>query len=292
MTLDPTKTSIVPAEKTDAISADVAAQKHLEIKDGIADCWKLYNGGKFGDCAAKLSALREDFKDFLTQDHARELHAIEGWHHYRHARYDKALESILASLEHPRALECELYIRCYLPEYKNDARKDELVQKIGDNIQTANAIVINARTSDPVPYSLVEEIYKRYETYGVDNPNDVRFANLLHNTGRVFLDKARNDDDLRLALKYYSLAADQYGYGETNLHHRAALGFWTSTTHEKLGDLASAFQSSLGSMKTWRQQIDAEPNNNSHVKKFFNAMDRTVDLARRSGIDFSEAYFK
>ena len=292
MTLDPSKTPIIPAEKTDAASADVAVQRHQDIKDGIADCWKLYNGGKFNDCAAKLSSLRVDFKDFLTQDHSRELHAIEGWYHYQLASYEKALESISASLEHPRAVECELYIRCYVPEYRDEVRKNDLVQTIGDNIQTANAIVVNARTSNPVPYSLVEEIFKRYETHGVDHPNDVRFAHLLHNTGRVFLDKARNDDDLRLALKYFSLAADQYRYGETNLHHRAALGFYTSETHEKLGDLTSAFFASLGSLKTWRRQIEAEPGIRTHVIKFLKVFDRTMELSRLTGIDITKAYLE
>jgi hypothetical protein len=77
-----------------------------------------------------------------------------------------------------------------------------------------------------------------------------------------------------------------------NLHHRAALGFWTSTTHEKLGDLQRAFESSLQSTGLWRRQISTEPTNPSHVTKYLNALDRAVSLANQAQIDFSEAYLK
>jgi hypothetical protein len=266
-----------PKDPVDPQSADAAVAAR---KAQIAEAWKVYDKGQYLDA---LGAIESLLKEDMPTDQRQELYALQAWCHYRRSEWEQSLQSCTLADSHQRALECELYIRSYVPDYRDEARIEAIQTTIGSTINGANAFLIRARTADPVPYEQVEAILARFTEAPADTPT-VFYANLLHNGGRVFLDRSRSGADLDRAEALIRRAIQSYGDSSENLHHKGAAYFWLSTTYEKREDFAGAAREAAKSEECWRLQVEGNAQSSAHIEKYDNAKKRTAEMIRRAGI--------
>ncbi len=264
---------------TEAADAAVAA-----CKAAISTAWGLYERGQYVDALADIDKL---VKRDMPPEHRQELFALKAWCHYRRNEWVQSLQSCDLADNHQRALECELYIRSYVADYGDEARISSLQNAIGATINTANAFLIRARSTDPVPYEQVEAILSRFANAPANTPT-VHYANLLHNAGRVFLDKSRSNADFDQAESLIRTAIANYGEGPENLHHKGAAYFWLSMTYEKRNDFAGAFAEAVNSENCWRLQVEGNAQSDAHRTKYENAQKRTIEMAKRAGIPIEQ----
>lgn len=269
-----------PPSGKDPVDPQAAETAVTARKAAIADAWKVYDKGQYVDALGTIETL---LKDDMPKDQRQELFALQAWCHYRRSEWEQSLQSCTFADGHQRALECELYIRSYAPGYRDEARIDALQAAIGSTINGANAFLIRARTANPVPYEQVEAILARFTEAPTDTPT-VFYANLLHNGGRVFLDKSRSSADLDRAEALIRSAIQSYGESRENLHHKGAAYFWLSTTYEKREDFAGAAREAAQSEECWRLQVEGNAQSPAHIEKYENAQKRTKEMAERAGI--------
>jgi hypothetical protein len=264
-----------PKDPVDPQAADNAVTAR---KAAIAEAWKVYDKGQYVDALGTIESL---LKQDMPTEQRQELFALQAWCHYRRSEWEQSLQSCSLADGHQRALECELYIRSYAPDFRDEARIEALQTAIGASINGANAFLIRARTSNPVPYEQVEAILARFAEAPADTPT-VFYANLLHNGGRVFLDKSRSNADLDRAEALIRSAIRNYGDSSENLHHKGAAYFWLSTTYEKRGDFAGAAREAAQSEECWRLQVQGNPQSPTHIEKYENAQKRTREMTERA----------
>ncbi len=270
------------------LEESTAAQEAANVKLEIKGIWGLYEKGQYVDGLDAAHKILTDRQETLPREARQEIYAYIAWCYYRRSEWDKALENIALADGFPRALECELYLRSYAEGYKDPVRVKELNAQIGQTLNGANAFIIRARTEAVTPYEEVIKLAESFSQYAVSHPHDVNYANLLHNTARVFLDKHRDKNDFLLAEQYFTRCLTAYGEEDKNVHAKAAATFWISTLYEKQGDLPKAAQMALVSEQLWLKQLSLQTQNPVHVDKYRNAKRRTDELAKQAGLSSAD----
>ena len=238
--------------------------------------WELYLQGKIE--AAKQLASTELFQ---TQDLEikKDMQAILAWCAYRRKEYDTALAEIAGAGDNQRARECHVYILAYAKDYADDKKLSELVANMANNINAANALVIRARALESTVSH--EQVWNMAESFAekADVANhDVSLANLLHNSARFFLDKARTRRDLKFALGLIEVALAHYG-DTSNWHHRAAIHLYKSIALEKLTAIPAAFEAAATSLRFWQIQCELEKDTKPFNEKLAASSSRVIELA-------------
>ena len=243
------------------------------------DIWKLYQDGKIeAALAAVILSLDSEVLDEATQ---QELHGIKAWCHYRRKEYDQALTEISQAGTNARATRCHVYVLAYAAGHTDDGKLFSLVSQLGRDVDACNALVIRARAKES---SLTHEQVWALAEYFVQTANvseqNVSVANLLHNTARFYLDKARNRADLKFALGILEAALAHYGQ-VSNWHHRAAAYFWQSILFEGLTAIPQAFEAAAASLRCWKCQCELEKNTGPFKDKLATAVKRVQELAQK-----------
>lgn len=242
----------------------------------------LYEQGQTKDALDAISELLKDAKG----DAASELHALAAWCHFRRADYQLALTAIdLAGPENQTAKRCLLYVRSFGPTKDLSVTDDEemirLVQELGNDIDARNALVIRARQPDcQVQASTIWDHTQDMLQTGDPSQHDVKLANLCHNAGRFFHDKARDGQDLTIALGLFKVAGLHYG-NTSHWHHRAALAHWTSKTLLSLGALPNALEKAVVSLVIWVDQLTTDPTNDDFKIKTSNACGLVAEITQQ-----------
>lgn len=151
----------------DPVDPQAAETAVTARKAAIAHAWKVYDKGQYVDALGTIETL---LKDDMPKEQRQELFALQAWCHYRRSDWEQSLQSCTLADGLQRALECELYIRSYAPGYRDDTRIDALQAAIGSTINGANAFLVRARTTNPIPYEQVEAILARFTEAPADNP--------------------------------------------------------------------------------------------------------------------------
>ena len=132
------------------ISANL--QQGLSLDEQIKNGWKRYSEGdreySFG---VAFDLIQSYDQDPNVTDKIRELHALAAWSCYHLHKYQECLEHCGHSQSHPRALECELTLRSFISDYREEERLQELREAIGDTPAAANAFLIRAISMKDVP---------------------------------------------------------------------------------------------------------------------------------------------
>lgn len=230
-----------------------------------------YDQGKTEEVLEKIAAMSPkpsgpEYADLVT---------LKGWCHYRRKEYVKAHDAALAAGSHRWARELLAYVYAYAPGYVNDEELRRIAAEIGhDAVNIANAFVIRARAPDCV--DLTHEEVAQY-TDRFQGGTDVSTANLFHNAGRFFLDKARQESDLGQAITYLDRALALYGQ-EANWHHRAAAQYWKSVAVERQDGKDAAVPVAVESLRLWEKQVSLDPTNASFKEKCSAANKRLAQL--------------
>ncbi len=225
----------------------------------------LYDQGKFDECLERIKSPTSG-----------DEYALGGWCHYRKGNYKTAREWFVKAGDVQFAREGLAYLAAYID--KDDETLERLAAELGDCVNVQNALAIRARDPEHnISPNWRSEMEGRANSVLSKNQGTSE-ANLCHNLGRLFLEKATGEEDLLTALDYFALAESFYGEDE-NWHHRAALNFWISKAYEKLKNKESAIKAARKSILLWARQITLDPKTASHVTKFNNAVNRLVELS-------------
>ena len=238
------------------------------VTDKVQKVQELYDASRFEDALELISAEGQG-QMTTTQDWA-ELMRIKAWCHWRRKEYEEARKI---------AKEYGIYeILAYLAAYVDKEFEALLALRphLENNINFWNAVVIIARTNDlPDQEALVREALGLLLRAGFPwKVGEVAEANLAHNLGRYY---AEGSDD-EAALRWYVSARDAYEILGGNWHHRAALHFWMSKSHEALGNLAEALFAQRASVALWHIQCDLDPKNESFQKNLAGGKERLAEL--------------
>lgn len=275
-----------PAEVKAEPTNPLLEQVKLLLKEG----WEGYNKGQAHLVLEKTETLLDEKGFEIDPSQRQELHALRAWCHYRRSEWPEALNEITLSDNHPRAIECNIYILSYAPGYRDDQQITELTSRLGNTLNTANAFVIRARLEPDgqVPYDRVEQLLSNYAHLGNENPVDVSYANLLHNSSRVFFDRARDHEDLSRAAELINDSIRCYGTTDNSLHHRGAAHYWQSRIFRAAGDLDQAIEAAKSSLKCWQNQVAISSTNPSHLPKYSNAYQHLAELAKEAGLNVAD----
>ena len=227
-----------------------------------------YDRGEFDNC---LTATHEELLGRAQDDPERdELLALIGWCHYRKGEYEVAREWFTEAGQVSFAREGLAYLAVYID--KDDVAFSELARNLGDRVNVQNALVIRARDLDSaISHQQVLDAVCRFKE------DTVETANLYHNAGRFFFHKARQQEDLVLAVGLYFMAQIRYGV-DRNWHHRGALNYWLSRALEDLVDKRAALEAARESLNCWTQQVILDPGTERHKQQWENAMNRIREL--------------
>lgn len=269
-----------------SISRDVSK----EIADSFKAAWLLHDHGQALQALEAADVMETQFANSLTAEDRKELFTLRAWSHYRRGEWEQVLENVKCADGHQRALECEYYLRNYQPQYYDPQRVEELRRLIGSTINAANAFIIHARLVEPVEY---DEVLAQMEKFSWPPPEghtykEFHFANLLHNTARVFLDKYRGPEDLNRAETLLQRALVHYGGGQTYLAARAAVNFWLADLYKKRGDFTAAAVAATRSETLWINQLRLETQQPNNFDKLLNARAMAVSLRELCGLSAAE----
>lgn len=241
----------------------------------VPEIKKLYEAGQID---AALKAIQEALGAEPPDEEKRQLYARRAWCHYRQKKYDEALEAISQAGDDTSALRCRAYIRAYSAAHRDDAELEEIVSQLGHDVDAANALTIRARDRDcGISHAYVWKIAEVFIENANAASHDVQVANLLHNVGRFFLDKARNRRDLKMAVGTFTAALAHYGE-VSNWHHRAAACFWMSQALERLTARPEALRYATLSAQLWLNQLELDPKNPAFQEKATVAAAAVTDL--------------
>ncbi len=222
-----------------------------------------YDRGEFDNC---LNEVQRELNDLPDHPDKGELLALAGWCHYRKKEYEVA-RSRFHEAGHVRfAREGLAYLAAYVD--KDDVVLQSLAQELGNSVNTQNALIIRAR--DPGSTITLKQVMQEVLRWDEDT---VETANLYHNAGRVFFQKAVDGVDFVTALGLYEVARARYGV-DRNWHHRGALNYWRSIVLERLLDKRAALEAARDSLYCWTQQVILDPKTESHKKQWENAVER------------------
>lgn len=227
-----------------------------------------YDRGEFERC---LEEVQRELTSRADDDSERgELLALEGWCYYRKGEYETARQKFQKAGPVSFAREGLAYLAVYRDKDDNTFR--QLAQELGDRVNIQNALTIRAR--DPDSTFTHKEVMRGVLRF---KENVVEVANLYHNAGRFFFQKARNKKDLLTALGLLGASLVRYGV-DRNWHHRGAANFWRSKVLEALLDKRGALEAARDSLYCWTQQMILDPGTERHKKQWENVINRIKEL--------------
>jgi len=228
----------------------------------------LYDRGEFDKC---LNAASEELKARLfTGPEKYELFALAGWCYYRKGEYETARNYFKNASQISFAKEGLAHLAVYID--KDDKTFRKLARELGDRVNIQNALTIRAR--DPDSTITHQEVMKGVLRF---QENVVEVANLYHNAGRFFFQKARDKKDLLTALGLLDASLVCYGV-DRNWHHRGAANFWRSKVIEVLFGKRRALEAARDSLYCWTQQMILDPGTERHKKQWENVINRIKEL--------------
>lgn len=235
----------------------------------------LYETGKIDEALAAIEvALITEPPD----DERNQLIGRRAWCRYRQEKYDEALDDIEQAGDEPSALRCRVYIRAYSPNHRNDGEMEEIVTQLGRDIDAFNALVIRARDPDcNVSHAYVWSLAEIFLEEADTTARDVKVANLLHNVGHFYIDKARNRRDFMIAIGTLTAALAHYGE-VSHWHHRAAACFWMSRALDQIAAPGAALQFAMASAQLWLNQLELDPGSARNKQRAEDAAARVAML--------------
>lgn len=234
---------------------------------------ELYSQGKNGEVLKKIEGLSpEELTD--------EIKVIKAWALFRMQRYNDALDII-----------DPLYQKGFLPATKimsqiiayiggNDNIFCEIYEKIPDDPSFWNSIAIRERRPGVSTLASKEKLVEKCIHF--ENSGEIAAIHLMNNTARVYFEQAMGIEDFLVSIGLWEASLRRYGTGDRNLHHRAAVLFWISQTHEKIGFSTSALDAAIESERLWERQVALDPLTGPFQEKLENARKR-VFLLRQQG---------
>jgi hypothetical protein len=263
-----------PKENTDL-------SKDTSLSDRIKQVWNQYLTDRAGALESAVDLIKKNFQDATATDHIRELHTIAAWSCYHLKRYAECLDHCNLSRSHPRALECELSLRSYVSNYRDDERLAVLSQAIGDTPAAANAFLIRAISMEKVPYSQLTEVVERFfitRRSEVDHTSIL--GHILTNAAKVLIynpSGVNRDGELSQAERWMSQAIYQYERVGAAPDHLAAAYFHLSKTINNTILKTSFLEKSLRSWKLFNQGKDPDSSDFQKQKQVEEELNKLVN---------------
>jgi hypothetical protein len=205
-----------------------------------------------------------------------EVMEVKAWCHFRREEYAKATETALLAVDKKSEKGLELLAQLIGYISKDDEALKNIHQKLPNNVSVCNAFAIRARDADStIPIEMVIKAALRHI-----NDSGIGATNLINNTARLLLAKGNGSYDTITAIGFWHIAL--INYGNKNHHHRAAVYFWLSKAYESLGEISSAIESALNSLKLWDEQVILDPDNPKFKKNLTGAEERLEELIQKN----------
>ena len=179
----------------------------------------LYDQGKITEAFAVATMELAAATETESIEDQRECHATLAWCCYRLKKYDDALVHVTAG-DCRRARECHCHVLAYSKGHRNDTLLLDLVTGV-DTVAASNSLMVRAKDKDcNVTHKQAWGLAAGFAKTADPSKRDAVMGHLLHNGGRFFFTKFRDEKDLYFALSLLQASLEHYGT-VANWHHRA-----------------------------------------------------------------------
>jgi|GEM_PF-3968776 len=248
----------------------IGQEPPLSLADQLKNGWKQYSAGdRDGALQSAVALIAAHGNVQSPTEQIRELHALAAWSCYHLQRYEDCLAYCHSSQSHPRALECELTLRSYVAQYRDENRLRELSEKIGDTPAAANAFLIRAIFMSEVPYDQVVLVVERFfirRRGEVDG--HVVLGHILNNAAKVLIYKSSGEGRERAlgqAERWMGAAIEQYKITGASADHLAAAYFHLSKVSDDIARKRDYLERCVRAWELFNQ--DKDPNSPSVAKQ-------------------------
>jgi hypothetical protein len=217
----------------------IGQEPRLSLADQLKNGWKQYSDGdRQGALQSAVALIAAHGNVQSPTEQIRELHALAAWGCYHLQRYEDCLAYCQSSESHPRALECELTLRSYVAQYRDEDLLRELSEKIGDTPAAANAFLIRAISMSEVHYDQVVLVVERFFMQRrVEVDGQVILGHILHNAAKVLIYRSSGEERavaFGQAERWMREAIDQYQRTDAAPDHLAAAYFHLSQVSDDI----------------------------------------------------------